>query len=192
MTTEQQLIAVAAANDSEALEALFNQYLPLINKVIRRFYIRHYELEDWYQEARLCCFQTCQHFDASRDSKFGAFFKLCWQNYATGLVRRHLAAKRIGETQNISLEESVSGGFMPSQAMMDTTTLDMYLCQLPGLFETLTPPEKAAWQRMVSGDHLSEGLTEYQFRRARTSCRKKFAGLLDTNLFSDQWRCGGH
>ncbi|UQS82409.1 hypothetical protein MOO45_01595 [Bombilactobacillus folatiphilus] len=96
--------AVREQNDSAALEKLFYKYLPLIENTRRRYQLRLFDQDDWRQEARIVCVETCRRFNEQQGSKFGSFYKLRLQNHWTNLLRQQLAVKRQTNTQAVSME----------------------------------------------------------------------------------------
>ncbi|MBA1434142.1 sigma-70 family RNA polymerase sigma factor [Bombilactobacillus bombi] len=95
---------VKELNSSQALEQLFTKYLPLVEKYGQIYHIPLFDRADWYQEARLVCYQTCLIFNGNHGSKFGSFFKLRLQNRAANLLREQLALKRQTNIKSVSME----------------------------------------------------------------------------------------
>ena len=52
---ERKLIKKVKAGDDEALEKLFVLYKPLVNSVVKKYYLGHYDRNDWEQEAMIIC-----------------------------------------------------------------------------------------------------------------------------------------
>ncbi|MBO3090878.1 hypothetical protein J5F27_02960 [Schleiferilactobacillus harbinensis] len=179
MPIDETLIAAVIAGDSEALEALFQKYLPLVNSIRKHYFVRLFDDDDWYQEARLCCYQSCCRFDGRRGSKFGGFFKYCFTNHVRGLVRREMAAKRKGDADNVSLEQMlVSGKLQTAAENTETNVLDTYLRHIPDLWPQLSGQQQSVWQAMLQGQTVVETMTPYQFRCARAACREKLTELM--------------
>ncbi|WP_162261216.1 sigma-70 family RNA polymerase sigma factor [Companilactobacillus kimchiensis] len=80
--------------DSIALVNLVRRYQPMINNMRSQYYINGYDINDWYQDALLVCYQTCNVFDGNSGSKFGSFFKLKFKNYIIDNIRHENAQKR--------------------------------------------------------------------------------------------------
>lgn len=80
--------------DSEALAKLIMKYRPMIDNTIRQYFVSSYDRDDWYQEARIVCHDSCIKFDGSQGSKFGSFFKMKFKHRVIDLVRYSNSAKR--------------------------------------------------------------------------------------------------
>lgn len=94
-TTETLLIQNVRDNkDSESLLKLVRKYSPMILNMKSQYYVQGYDNYDWFQDALLVCYQTCQVFDGNSGSKFGSFFKLKFKNHIIDCIRRENAFKR--------------------------------------------------------------------------------------------------
>ncbi|MFB9768287.1 sigma-70 family RNA polymerase sigma factor [Lactiplantibacillus modestisalitolerans] len=103
---EQQLIALAARGDNQSILKLANQYLPVVWKLRRQFYLRQFDEEDWKQEARIAIHRAAQQYDNQNNCSFGAFYKLVLNNQIIDLLRRSRAKKRCPEQELLSLDAS--------------------------------------------------------------------------------------
>lgn len=83
-----------AAHDSDAFDALFAQYQPLLIHMIARYHLSGFDRDDWLQESRTALLRTIVTFNGDSGSKFGAYFRLVAHSQLNGLVRLHLALKR--------------------------------------------------------------------------------------------------
>ena len=54
---------VRTNRDSPALDKLVKKYHPMIDNLAKHYYIVGFDREDWYQEAFIICYETCQIFD---------------------------------------------------------------------------------------------------------------------------------
>ncbi|NVY95988.1 sigma-70 family RNA polymerase sigma factor [Lactobacillus sp. DCY120] len=97
--------AVKLQHSSQSLEQLFKKYRPMIENLCNLHQLRLYDREDWYQEARIVCFETCLIYDCSQGSKFGSFFKLRLKNHLANLLRYQLAFKRRSNVATVSFEQ---------------------------------------------------------------------------------------
>jgi DNA-directed RNA polymerase specialized sigma24 family protein len=50
--TEIMDLVKLAAHDSDAFEALFRQYQPMLNKMIAHYHLSGFDRDDWLQESR--------------------------------------------------------------------------------------------------------------------------------------------
>ncbi|WP_119317398.1 sigma-70 family RNA polymerase sigma factor [Companilactobacillus formosensis] len=85
---------VRTNRDSPALDKLVKKYHPMIDNLAKHYYIVGFDREDWYQEAFITCYETCQIFDGTSGSRFGSFFKMKFERRVIDLIRRENASKR--------------------------------------------------------------------------------------------------
>ncbi|MQS75743.1 sigma-70 family RNA polymerase sigma factor [Companilactobacillus halodurans] len=97
MSTDMEKLwidCVKETDDSIALGNLVRRYQPMINNMKLQYFITGYDINDWYQDAMLICYQTCKIFDGNGGSKFGSFFKLKLRNHVIDKIRHENAYKR--------------------------------------------------------------------------------------------------
>ncbi|ERL66278.1 sigma factor [Schleiferilactobacillus shenzhenensis] len=192
MMSDEELIVRVRAGDSAALETLVQRYQPMVNGVRQCFFIRLFDRDDWYQEARICCYNVCCHFDSGHGSSFGAYFKLCFRHHMLRFVRRDLAAKRSGDLDTISLEDvALAGEPSATSQYTETIALRTYLQHLRALHDQLTGPERRVWAAMVGDDPtVAEEMTAYMFRTTKASCRQKLADMMANDCAMPEIRRG--
>ncbi|MEL1196048.1 hypothetical protein AADX85_13330, partial [Staphylococcus epidermidis] len=88
---DANLIQAVVENDSEALDVLFKAYLPMVYRTFTPYYIRLFDEDDWLQEARIVCYETCQCYDQNCGKSFGGFYKLRFHHHVLNLIRKELA-----------------------------------------------------------------------------------------------------
>lgn len=108
--TDFQLIEKVKHKDNEALFELLTRYQPVVNNVRSRIYIRHFDIDDWMQEALIICYETCCLFDLQKNRDFGAFFKANFVNHAKNLLRYELAKQREPYSKAVSYEAVKESG----------------------------------------------------------------------------------
>ncbi len=96
-----------AATDSDAFAKIFEQYRPLVYKVIRHYYLRDFSDEDWLQEARLAMFKAVKRYDRHNGATFGSYYALVLRAHMNSLVRRHLAKKRAAYSQSVVMADPI-------------------------------------------------------------------------------------
>jgi len=107
MTTESEQLWIELVKnnkDSVALDNLVRRYRPMIDNMYIQYYISGFDRNDWYQEAALVCYQTCNLYNGTSGSKFGSFFKLKFKNRIIDIIRRENALKRKANNNAESLE----------------------------------------------------------------------------------------
>ena len=90
---EKKLIKQVKRGDDEALKELFTLYQPLVNKVLKGYYLRHYDQNDWQQEAMIICYEAAMVY-SERKGNFAGLYKTKLTNHARTLVRYHTALRR--------------------------------------------------------------------------------------------------
>ena len=100
---EKKLIKQVKKGDDAALEELFALYQPLVNKVLKGYYLRHYDQKDWQQEAMIICYEAAMVY-SERKGNFAGLYKAKLTNHARTLVRYHTALRRRTYNNSISLE----------------------------------------------------------------------------------------
>jgi RNA polymerase sporulation-specific sigma factor len=100
---ERKLIKKVKAGDDEALEKLFVLYKPLVNSVVKKYYLGHYDRNDWEQEAMIICYEAALVY-SSEKGNFGSLYKTKLSNHARTLIRYNNAFKRQVYDQSISWE----------------------------------------------------------------------------------------
>lgn len=185
-TEELTLVrAVQTRSDSAALEALLNKYRPMINLAMSKFYLRNFDREDWLQEARIVCYQTCLLYETNHNCQFGSFFKLRLYNHMRNILRYELATKRISNQNCRSLDEmliqeseaTLQRPFVAEPGIVQQLNLERYLTSLSYL-------ELQAFQVVVKQKEAGEvcrllGCTEKQLFRAAERCHQKLKRHLD-------------
>lgn len=110
--SEQDLIIGVKNKNDDDLRELMHRYMPLVNNVKKRYYIRHYDNDDWDQDAMMICYETCCLFDFSLNKSFGAFYKTKLCNHARSLLRYELAKRREPYRKAISYEVATTNGLI--------------------------------------------------------------------------------
>lgn len=171
--------AVQDTGSSDALEQLVAKYQPMIQATINRFYLRMFDQDDWQQEARIVCYETCLLYETQRNCQFGAFYKLRFDHHVRNLVRHELAIKRQSNRQNISLEEMMiaetfPNGFTPAQRethALPEFDLTEYLALLSNFeFESFQVVLNLRREQDVCHEYNCD---QIQIKRAIARCHKK-------------------
>ncbi|WP_125604321.1 sigma-70 RNA polymerase sigma factor region 4 domain-containing protein [Lapidilactobacillus bayanensis] len=185
--TELTLVrAVQNNGDSLALEALVAKYQPMIQATIKRFYLRMFDQDDWQQEARIVCYETCLLYETQRNCQFGAFYKLRFDHHVRNLVRHELAVKRQSNRNNFSLEEMLISETFPGftvPAERESRALPAF--DLAAYLTTLSNFEFQSFQVILNLRASADVCHEYdcdqlQVKRAIARCKKKLQLYLAT------------
>lgn len=106
---EKKLIKQIKAGDDTALEKLFSLQKPLVNAILKKYYLSHYDRKDWEQEAMIVCYEAALVYSSKRGD-FGGFYRIKLNNHARTLVRYHLAVRRQVYSNCISWESAKAHG----------------------------------------------------------------------------------
>ncbi|WP_318767104.1 sigma-70 family RNA polymerase sigma factor [Lactiplantibacillus carotarum] len=124
---EQQLIALAAQGDDYSIIMLADQYLPVVLKLRRQYFVRNFDDDDWLQEARIAIHRAAKQYDHSQPCSFGAFYRLLLSNQIIDLIRRSQAQKRKPVQDVLSLdaeeEESFGEGLITTLSAVDVVVV---------------------------------------------------------------------
>ncbi|WP_461219305.1 sigma-70 family RNA polymerase sigma factor [Lapidilactobacillus salsurivasis] len=177
------ITAVQQTGDSQALEALVAKYQPMIQNASHQYYLRFFGPDEWQQEARIVCYQTCLLFCTQHDCQFGAFFKLRFHNHMRSLVRRELALKRRADVESISYDSKLSEESLPYDWQGQGVFPEIIFWDFAHYLDTLSYFELQAFRVAV---HEAEadatcqrlGCTPQQLERGIERCRIKLKRFL--------------
>lgn len=179
--TDLELVAKVVKKDNDALQELTRRYMPMINNIKSRYYIRHYDHDDWNQDAMLICYEACCLFDQKKNSNFGAFFKTKLSNHARSLIRYEMAKQREPYTNAVSYEainaagmvneESVELSVTPMREIFDKYVKDLSQLELATLLFLLGNLSQEKVYQQAKCDH-------YQLLQARSRCKNKLTKQL--------------
>lgn len=108
--------------DGDALKKLCKLYLPMINAVKSKYYLKLYDKQDWEQEALIVCYQSAMDFSEKR-GRFGSYFKKRLNNHAISILRYQLSKGRKANNDTVSWDSLslVDGG------VHEPRTLNMHI-----------------------------------------------------------------
>lgn len=178
------LISGVLNDDSQALENLFKTYLPMVYHTYGPYYLRLFDQDDWLQEARIVCYETCQCFDCQCDKSFGSFYKLRFQHHIHNLLRKELAQKRRIDQQAVLFDtcpEKDAPGADVLAYCQTKNSLEHYLEQLSRFelvsFQVLTgrlTAEQACQQLDCTLIQLKRGQSRCQTKLKQYYRKKEF------------------
>lgn len=102
--TDFQLICQIKLGAEHKFEPLFERYRPMVYCVIRKYYLKLWDTEDFLQEARAVCFRALNNYRPDKGITFGQYFKTSLSNCIFSLIRKESAAKRLSDVNSHSLE----------------------------------------------------------------------------------------
>ncbi|QNQ81403.1 sigma-70 family RNA polymerase sigma factor [Lactobacillus sp. PV034] len=169
------IIGVKNKND-EDLRELMQRYMPLVNSIKKRYYIRHYDSDDWDQDAMMICYETCCLFDFKLNKSFGAFYKTKLSNHARSLLRYELAKRREPYRKAISYEVATTNGMVneESRELSITPEREIYQKYLTNLSKLELIATLFLLGMMTQKQACSLAQCSYmQLLQAKGRCKKK-------------------
>lgn len=181
---EQQLIALAAQGDDRSILKLADQYLPVVLKLRRQYFIRNFDEDDWLQEARIAIHRAARQYDRNQACSFGAFYRLLLSNQIIDQIRKTQAKKRQPERELLSLdaddEAPVSDGLVTHLSAVDVVYVRDRLVDFSHVCSTF---EGQVFAAMLTGMSPQEIAAILQVElapviNAADRCRRKLRQLL--------------
>ncbi|KRN29195.1 hypothetical protein IV38_GL000075 [Lactobacillus selangorensis] len=177
---EQQLIERTAQRDSEALQSLFERYLPMVRKMFWPYSLRLFDEDDWLQRARFVCYRSCCIFTPHRGSRFASFYQFNLHNELNSLVRYELAQKRLAQKQALSYEVLCEQSADGIERQIEFNAMISQCDEIRHYYvEMLSPSEQAAL-RVLLGEYSEAEVcarfdwTPRQLQGAMQRCRRKY------------------
>lgn len=164
-TTLYGLLANAETN-SEAFARIFEQYLPLVYKVVRHYYLRDFSEEDWLQEARMAMFNAVKRFDRRNGTTFGSYYAMVLRSHMNSLVRRHLAKKRAAYSRSVVMADPIDRA-KEKQLGQHVEDSQLMGIDLERLLKQLTPLEVQVLYAALNGT-IKDQEPSVQYARERT------------------------
>lgn len=123
--SDEELIALANANDSDAMEIMMERYKPLVRSLSRKCYLTGGEPEDLVQEGMIGLFNAVKNYELQKGSAFSSFAYTCIKNKLDSAIKESLRDKHKPLFQYLSLNSEdgqrlfsdVNGGANPEDAV---------------------------------------------------------------------------
>lgn len=166
------LIIKAKSGDEMALKELYDKYYLVALSVRRRFYIRDFDYDDWYQEGFIIFYKCVMVFDLDKKLSIGTLFKRSFVNHIISILRRNDARKRKINNISESLDKQSEKDFKVFDHYNSIDALDAVIAieTLDIALETLTPNEKSA---VYSKEQLNLAMVN-SYNRGRRKIIKRF------------------
>ena len=87
---DSELIKRFKEGDEVAFEQLLQRYKPLISKIARKYYIRGYEIEDFYQIGAMAFYKAALTFEEKENATFYGYVLSCVRNKIVSQCRKHM------------------------------------------------------------------------------------------------------
>lgn len=187
--TDAELLFLIKYASKDPFEVLLLRYYPLVGKATQGFFIRGYDKDDFWQEARMVFYHAVYSYDETKGFTFGKFFQLALRNHIYSLVRKDMAQKRTMEKTATSLEGLTEKGICPyggKESSQEPTPLEYAMVndQLSDYSNSLSHLEKKVFgaylkHETIEGMAEQFGTTINQIKNALDRCKRKMKKQLD-------------
>ena len=188
--SDEELIHMIKNGDGYPFKILFERYHPLVTKLTKEYYLKSYELEDLWQEARIVFHKTIQTYDQDKGHTFGNFYKLNFKHHIFSLIRKDMAKKRRIEKIAESLDGMLEKGMSPQYIMNGKeglSALDILQVKekLAGYHHTLSKLEQKVFSlylKNIEVDEIAKHLQcdSLQIKNALDRCKRKMRQILES------------
>ena len=141
MKTENELLAKAKAGHAPSIDALMEQYKPLVKSKAKDYYTPSGDAEDLIQEGMIGLYKALLGFDRELGSRFSSFAAVCIERQIQTAVKTALRQKHMPLNSSVSLDGQDDEGGVPISEKLASSR-----AQEP---ETLLMGQEAA--RMIGG-----------------------------------------
>lgn len=100
---DKELIDKFKMGDDFALEELLKQNKPLINQIVRKYFLIGAEIDDLIQEGMIGLYRAIITFDISKDVNFKSYARVCIERAVFNAIKSANSKKNLPLNQSISL-----------------------------------------------------------------------------------------
>ena len=159
--SDSALIKRIKEGDETAFEYLLQRYEPLITKIARKYYMRTYEKEDFYQIGAAAFYKAVLNFEEKEDSTFYSYALSCVRNKIVSQCRKHLTkVEYITDYEDFTTVMEAHEMYTVEKSVLldevNDTLLHAYRTELTKLHQFLSPLEKKILESFVQGFSYTE------------------------------------
>lgn len=121
---ERELIVGFKDGDDYALEELLKQNKPLINQIVRKYFLIGAEIDDLIQEGMIGLYRAIVTFDEQKDVNFKSYAKVCIERAVFNAIKSANSKKNLPLNQSISLISSTGENDEEEDEIFDYQTWD--------------------------------------------------------------------
>lgn len=121
---ERELIVRFKGGDDYALEELLKQNKPLINQIVRKYFLIGAEIDDLIQEGMIGLYRAIVTFDEQKDVNFKSYAKVCIERAVFNAIKSANSKKNLPLNQSISLISSTGENDEEEDEIFDYQTWD--------------------------------------------------------------------
>ena len=145
--SDDELIKLARAGNSECVDLIFSKYKPLAKKISRRYFLAGGDPDDIFQEAMIGLFKGFQNYKISENSDFKSFASLCISRQIQSAIK---SANRL---KNKLLTEAIGLNNQGAFEISGTDSDEEHFFMLP----SNTPTAESA---LISQENVDEMLKQ--------------------------------
>ncbi|MBS0936821.1 sigma-70 family RNA polymerase sigma factor [Lactiplantibacillus plantarum] len=181
---EQQLIHLAADGDDASINALAQQYVPVVWRLRRQYYVRNFDEDDWLQEGQIAVYRAAKKYQRLRQCSFGTYYRVLLSNQIIDHIRRTQARKRRPEGDILSLDVNDEDILCNIQTLRASTLDVVHVREQVRIFpEICSAFEGLVFMDLLAGQSperiaLSRRVEVDQVVNATDRCRKKMRPFL--------------
>lgn len=108
LSNEELVVLLQEAFNEEAFNELFNRFIPLYRKCFNKYPIYGFEMDDYYQEARISLMLVIDHYDIDGKYYVASYFARIYENRLINYLRKMMAKKREQHLYTFSINEPVN------------------------------------------------------------------------------------
>ena len=169
--SDSELVKQFKDGDESAFEHLYRRYEPLIAKIARKYYVRGYETEDFYQVGAVAFYKAILSFEENENSTFYGYVLSCVRNKIVSQFRRQLLKVEYAtDNEDIAtVMESCELYTIEKSEILDEVSgnpLHVYRAELAKLLsgsKFLSPLEKKCLAGFIAGLSYLEIAEEHGF-----------------------------
>lgn len=136
LSNEEIIVLLQESFNEKLFEELFSRFIPMYHKWMNQLPIISFDLQDYYQEARICLLKVINTFVCSEYHYVAGYFSKIYQNHLINIQRQYHAKKRQGEQNVVSIHESFT-----TKRVNETCFEDIICEQGQDIFEIVATKE---------------------------------------------------
>ena len=156
---DSELIKRFKEGEEAAFEQLLLRYTPLIAKIARRYYVRDYETEDFYQIGAMAFHNAVLSFEEKEDTTFYGYVLSCVRNKIVSQCRKHIKkVEYVTDYEDIAVVMEAASVYTVEKSEIieeeKDTKLHMYRTEFSKLLETdqfFSPFEQSCLKAFIEG-----------------------------------------
>lgn len=105
---ENKLIERYKQGDEFALEEIFKINKPLINSIVRKYFLIGAEIDDLMQEGMIGLYRAIISYDGKKDANFKTYAKICIERMVLNAIKSANSKKNIPLNNSIALDSTLN------------------------------------------------------------------------------------